>query len=780
MATDGSAPTEEPDGPQGSRVSRRGFLLGTAGAIVGVSAIAGGVVWASERNTTAAAPPMHDLLVSTRATVPDPVDIEFTVQAGGQPPLRLVGHYWYNEPSAKAGKRFPAIVEFNPYRRRDGTIAVDSRMFPWFASEEYLCVRVDLQGSGDSEGVLTDEYTPEELEYCIQIVNQVAAHPLCDGNVGMMGESWSAVNSLMVAAHDQCPAALKAVIVNCGSDDRYNDDVHYMGGAMMQDNGGWASSMWGWLSQPPDPLVVGDRWQDMWKERIDNADFWFDPWGTNQTRDTYWSATSMRGDYSRVKVPVLIMSGWEDGYKNPVDHVLRGMSALGLPVTGLIGPWGHKYPFSGYPGPRINWLPYAVSHWWDKWLKGATPSPATTLPQLTAWLGRSREPEHETDFTDHGRWVAEDAEWPARVRSETLYLAPPHGLTSAPPATPGSLTGSSELVFATSMLETSSFGTAGNNDLPGDQEEADRQSLYFDSAPLPGDLDCFGYPTAELTLSCTQPVASIAVRLSEISPETSQVHLVSYTFFNLTQRSGDQVQPQPVTPGVPFRVQIPMNLMGHTFTEGWRVRLAVSPSFFPTMWQGADAASVTLHTGPVDGGNASALILPTRPARAADGQMAALLPADEQVISVDAAEYAESEELRPASNTREVVRITSDGRNGTAVEKTMDSGRYHYAADGPLQGLLVDQVLHENFRMLDGDPGSYTCWTSSETTLARSGHDWHTHARTSTEITSVPDPSGGYSLTYTATIETSVIDADGTAHPFANRQVSGTVPRTWV
>jgi uncharacterized protein len=53
--------------------------------------------------------------------------------------------------------------------------------------------------------VLTDEYTDEELAFCVQVISQIAAHPACDGNVGMMGKSWSAINSLMVAARKDRP-----------------------------------------------------------------------------------------------------------------------------------------------------------------------------------------------------------------------------------------------------------------------------------------------------------------------------------------------------------------------------------------------------------------------------------------------------------------------------------------------------------------------------------------------------------------------------------------------
>jgi len=282
----------------------------------------------------------------------------------------------------------------------------DSKMYPWFAFNDYLCFRIDLQGSGDSEGVLTDEYTDEELTYSGQVIAEIAALPSCDGNVGMMGKSWSAINSLMVAARPDRPRSLNAVLVCCGSDDHYNDDVHYMGGAMMFDNVSWPSSMFGWLALPPDPAVVGDPWKEMWRERIRNADFWFKQWATHQPRGDY--ENSVRGHFEDVQVPVFVMSGWQDGYKNPAERVVAGLSALGKPVQGLLGPWGHKYPFGGYRGPRIPWLQYTVTHWWDKWLKGKAPSPATDWPELSVWLSESQGPSKSLCPDEKGKWVAED------------------------------------------------------------------------------------------------------------------------------------------------------------------------------------------------------------------------------------------------------------------------------------------------------------------------------------------------------------------------------------
>lgn len=708
--------------------------------------------------------------------VPYPKNITFTVSLPGRSPVTLSGHYWYNADALRNNIRCPAIVELNPYRCRDGTMYVDSKMHPWFAYNNYLVFRVDLQGSGNSDGTLTDEYTDEELSYCVQVINQVAALPFCDGNVGMMGESWSAINSLMVAARSDCPAALKAIVVNCGSDDRYNDDVHYLGGAMMMDNVGWASSMFGWLPAPPDPAIVGERWKEMWRKRIQGMRFWFEQWGSHQTRDSYWSATSVRDHYGDVKVPVFIMSGWQDGYKNPVDHVVRGLGELGLPVVGMLGPYGHRYPFDGYPGPRVDWLRYVTSHWWDRWLKGTKPDPAAQLPQLTVWMGESREPDPLPDYDDTGRWVAEDQAWMSRTKPQTYFLGSDGVLSDATPAAGRVDSGATDLTGAgaplnigTALLETSSFGSAPNSDLPRDQSEDDRQSITFDSAPLAGDLECFGYPVVRLNLECDTPISSLAVRVTEVSPESAASHLVSYTFFNLVYRDGDQAQPKPVGPGI-FSVDVPLNIIGHVFKSGWKLRVAISPFSFPAMWQAPRIPAVTVHTGPVSGHSPSALILPRREPRPEDAGMAALLPA--RTTYVDPEQYVPIlETIREGSHQRQVERVVVDGIEGTLVRKNFDSGRAVFG--GALDNLLVDVNASENFQILDDRPLSQTGFTHYETTLERG--DWQVRVVTDTRVWSEDTPSEGPVFRYTADVQGFIGD-----EPFERNRVEGTIPRRWV
>ncbi len=128
--------------------------------------------------------------------------------------------------------KVPVVVEMVPYRRRDGTVArdIDTRS-AGLAGHGIACARIDIRGSGDSDGDLADEYLPREQQDACEIIAHLAALPWCNGNVGMTGISWGGFNALQVAARR--PPALKAIIANCATDDRYADDIHYMGGAKL-------------------------------------------------------------------------------------------------------------------------------------------------------------------------------------------------------------------------------------------------------------------------------------------------------------------------------------------------------------------------------------------------------------------------------------------------------------------------------------------------------------------------------------------------------------------
>jgi hypothetical protein len=326
------------------------------------------------------------------------------------------------------------------------------------------------------------------------------------------------------------------------------------------------------------------------------------------------------------------------------------------------------------------------------------------------------------------------------------------------------------------MLETSSWGECGNDDLPGDQARFDKASLYFDSEPLSEDLDVFGHPAVALTLSVNRPTASLAVRLCELEPGTGASHLITYRFYNLAYRGGDMDKPEEIEPGKTFSLRIPLNITGHIFKKGWRIRLSVSPSFYPTLWQTADAPTVTVFAGEADGFEASALTLPGRAPREEDKDVQRLLPATSVTEYVNPDDYLPTlGDTRPAETTRVATSVMIDGKHGMLVRKVFDSGRYQYG--GPLKGLWIDQTAEENFQMIVDEPLSLTGFTNSSATLERPDAGWRARAETTTRVWSELNEAGEPVFRYTATVRSFVGPDD---QPFEEKTVEGTIKRDWI
>ena len=132
----------------------------------------------------------------------------------------------------------------------------------YLAGHGYACIRLDIRGTGDSEGIITDEYTEQEQLDGVAAIEWMAAQPWCDGQVSMIGISWGGFNGLQIAARQ--PPALKTIITVGSTDDRYATDIHWVGGCLSKDNFDWSATMFAGNDLPPDPQIVGDGWRDMW------------------------------------------------------------------------------------------------------------------------------------------------------------------------------------------------------------------------------------------------------------------------------------------------------------------------------------------------------------------------------------------------------------------------------------------------------------------------------------------------------------------------------------
>ena len=292
----------------------------------------------------------------------------------------------------------PAILEYLPYRRRDGTRARDEPTHGWMAAQGYACIRVDISGSGDSDGLIEDEYVKREQDDALEVIEWLTAQSWCSGSVGMIGISWGGFNGLQVAARR--PAALKAVVSICSTVDRYHDDVHFMGGCLLSDNLDWGSIFFTLGGLSPDPAMVGeDRWKELWMQRLEALPLYPQLWLEHQRRDAFWQHGSVIEDYAAIEAPVLAVSGWADGYTNTVFKLVENLK---VPCKGIVGPWGHKYPHQGVPGPANGFLQECL-RWWDHWLKGIDNN-IESDPAMRLYLQDAHAPMPNPAYRE-GRWL---------------------------------------------------------------------------------------------------------------------------------------------------------------------------------------------------------------------------------------------------------------------------------------------------------------------------------------------------------------------------------------
>ncbi|MFJ8825155.1 CocE/NonD family hydrolase [Streptomyces sp. NPDC102467] len=615
--------------------------------------------------------------------------------------IHLSARIW--RPISSDGTPVPAVLEYIPYRKRDLSSVRDSIHHPYIAGHGYACVRVDLRGTGDSEGVLTDEYLEREQADAEEVLEWLAAQPWCDGSTGMMGISWGAFAALQVAARR--PPSLQAVVISSFTDDRYADDMHYMGGALLSDNLGEAGTMFAYSTCPPDPATVGDRWREMWHERMESVEPWVLNWLRHQRRDNYWRHASVCEDYTAVQCPVLASSGWADGYSNAVARLL---GRLDVPRKGLVGPWSHKYPHLGEPGPAIGYLQEVV-RWWDHWLKGAD-NGAMDGPMLRAWMQESVPPS--TSYEERpGRWVGET--WPSEHIEDTPYQLGSGRLSS--PAekarTPSSPSIQSPLSVGQFAGKWASYNAPP--DLPYDQREEDGGSLVYETEPLPERLEILGTPRVELEVSADQPVAMVAARLSDVAPD-GRATRVTYGILNLTRRDSTD-EPTPVEPGQRYRAVVDLNGVAQAFPPGHRIRLSLSTSYWPLAWPPPSPTLLTVHE------EASRVVLPVRPTES-DDATAPALPFEEP----EGARPLTTRAVTPPEERWEVTRDLVD--YGSTLEIVKDRGTVHFdAIDLDVACRAVERYTStaDDFT----SPAGESTWT-----MRFQRDDWDVEVRTSTTL----------------------------------------------
>ena len=473
---------------------------------------------------------------------------------------------------------FPAVLESLPYRKDDDCFTRDWQTYSYLTDAGIAGVRLDIRGTGASEGVITDEYTAEEMADAIEVIGWVAAQSWCNGKVGMWGISWGGFSALQTAMLQ--PPALKAIVAMHATHDRFATDVHYTGGSIQAaEQGDWPASMVALNGLPPDPEIVGERWRDMWMDRLEKTPQWLFNWFRHQSRDAYWLHGSPCADYGSIRVPTLLIGGWLDGY---IDGMLEMVNQLECPRRAVIGPWGHYRPATGVPAPTLDHFDL-LARWFAHHLRGDD-NRVMEMPLLTAWVRTTPPYDAPVSIGFWEAWQAETAVdiWEMHLGAGLRTWDGPQWVGSHAPAWDRAVVGSTDPVLD------------------------DEASLAFESDPLPADLDLFGSPQVTLLVSSDQSAGLVAARLLAVAPG-GDAFLICRGSRNLVFPE-DLSAPTPLRAGEWRQVRLPLLAASARIPAGWRVRLSLAGADFPIVWPPGRRFRLTVDPA------RSRLRLPLRPA----------------------------------------------------------------------------------------------------------------------------------------------------------------------
>jgi len=492
----------------------------------------------------------------------------------------------YMPDGAKPGEKFPALLDYLPYRKDDSTAAGDYPKNAYFARRGYVAARVDIRGFGASEGSPTDrEYSEQEQIDGEAVIHWLAMQPWSNGKVGMYGISWGGFNSLQMAMRK--PPELKAIIAIDATEELFHDDIHYIDGLMHVDefelNMDMAPGMTGAPDYTLDDKVFGPRF---------DAAPWSLEYFRHQRDGAFWRSPVR--PLHTIQVPCFLIGGLADGYRDSIPRMLEQVKA---PVRALVGPWNHSFPNDADFGPRIEWREDSV-RWWDYWLKGRDTG-VLEDPKLVIFMRHWFPPNPNLEEVP-GEWRVE-AGWPPNHQTKsTLYLQPNHSLAKSLPEA-----GTHQLKYVPSIGVEAGFWWG---ELLSDQRPVDAFSLVYDSDLLPEDLAIMGRPHALLKASVDAPLADWFARLSDVAPD-GEVTQITGAGLSGAQRDS-MTDPKALVPGHFYDLDVEMHLTTWVFPKGHRIRLSVSNALWPMVLSTPYKMTTSLQLG---GDNGSRLQLPVVP-----------------------------------------------------------------------------------------------------------------------------------------------------------------------
>jgi len=440
--------------------------------------------------------------------------------------------------------RFPGILEHIPYRKDDLRAMQDRGQGIELVRAGFACVRLDVRGTGSSAGIAVDEYSQAEQRDGVEIVDWLAGQPWCTGAVGSWGKSYGGFSCIQLAMNR--PPALRAIAPVYATDDRYSDDMHFDGGALCAfELTNYPIRMIAMNALPSAHLAAGSELD--WRRRIEDTPAWVLSWLRQQRDGPYWRNGSLRPMYSRIEVPVFIVSGWRDGYRTAG---LRMAHNLGAPWQLLAGPWAHFSPDRGVPGPPYPFTAELIDFFHRHLGSQAAPR---QRPRTVFFLGQYDSPSEPRE-TVSGAWWSSDG-WPDGAEATTVSLG-------GPAVAPASVT----------------VGVTTGNWCPPppqhgqflDQRADEARSAVFTGEQLVDSVALLGAAVARFSARHPHGRVIAVVKLSDVAPD-GRSQFVTRGAVN-TELLGEG------------ELSVPLMATGWRFLPGHRIRVCVAVNDWPCLW----------------------------------------------------------------------------------------------------------------------------------------------------------------------------------------------------
>jgi predicted acyl esterase len=468
--------------------------------------------------------------------------------------------YTLTLPSSKG--RFPVVLLYGPY-------AEGVTSDPTWNTSGYAMLGVNFRGTGCSQGVFNMTRADIWGRDGANAVAWAAKQPWSDGNIGMIGFSFTGTSQIATAAY--AGPALKAILPFNVFPDLYRD-ISYPGGVYNSLDPAWIIA--------GRQVVVGTNaiTQGAGDPNCDLNQASSTPPDDAQTldttlhpyRDQYW-ARDPASLMSRVHIPLLGCVDWQDMtvYSRAFDEF---RSPFNPNTTWLVGGDGSHFDCGITRGLEVKFF--------DHYLKGAN-NGWQGSPHLLLLHEASADPQLNQAQKSIGSWQSSFATWAdvtKAITPLTLYFRPGGSMGLSPQSLGAP---------ADTYLYDGVTG-ANKPEVYNKVPIVSGTELTYTTPRLTHDAEFLGSGSANLWMSSTAPDTTVQVMISEIRPD-GQESFVANGWLRLTQRKLDQrastvLQPvqtdlladvEPLKPGAPGLARLQIEPFDHVFRAGSAIRLSI-------------------------------------------------------------------------------------------------------------------------------------------------------------------------------------------------------------